>query len=273
MSAYAAEWLALRAGADAAARARTLTARLAAHLRGPLRVVDLGAGTGANLRYLAPRLPGPQHWHLLDHDQALLAAARRQCSCVHAADGRAVTVSEQCCDLARTTLTDWPVADLLTASALLDLVGRSWLTRLARGAARRRCAVLLALSYSGAMSWQPADGVDAALVTAFNAHQQAQQPFAESALGPRGAAVAAAELTAAGFSVQQAASDWLLGPQQAGLLAELITGWVGAASEQEPALAQRFDAWGERRRQQLAEQVLTARVSHIDILALPESAV
>lgn len=273
MSAFAADWLALREAADAAARDRTLTGQLATSLHGPLRVVDLGAGTGANLRYLAPRLAGPQHWYLLDHDPALLAHARQRCSDMHAADGRAVTVSEQCCDLTRTPPADWPAADLLTASALLDLVGRSWLTRLARQAARRRCAVLLTLSYSGAMDWQPADAVDAALVSAFNAHQQAQRPFAEPALGPRAAAAAAADLAAAGLQVRQAASDWHLGPGQSELLAALIDGWVAAASEQQPARAQRFHAWGERRRQQLAEQALTARVSHVDVLALPESAV
>ena len=37
------------------------------------RVLDLGSGTGSNLRYLAPRLPGRQQWLLLDHDAALHA--------------------------------------------------------------------------------------------------------------------------------------------------------------------------------------------------------
>lgn len=273
MSAYAADWLALREAADAAARARTLTARLATYLHGPLRVVDLGAGTGANLRYLAPRLDGPQHWDLLDHDPELLAHARRRCATAHAADGGAVTVTDWCCDLRTTAPDAWPAADLLTASALLDLVGRAWLTHLATEAARRRCAVLLTLSYTGAMSWQPADADDAALVKAFNAHQREQRPFAEPALGPDGAGAAAAELAAAGLQVSRAASDWSLDSRAAGLLAALITGWVDAASEQEPALAARFCGWGERRRQQLAEQTLVARVSHEDVLALPGSIV
>ncbi len=36
-------------------------------------VVDVGAGTGANRAYLAPRLAVPSRWVLLDRDRQLLA--------------------------------------------------------------------------------------------------------------------------------------------------------------------------------------------------------
>ena len=36
---------------------------------------DLGSGTGSMSRWLAPRLPGPQHWVLHDRDADLLARA------------------------------------------------------------------------------------------------------------------------------------------------------------------------------------------------------
>ena len=45
--------------------------------RPPLLVHDLGSGTGSMVRWLAPRLPGPQHWVLHDRDPDLLAAAPR----------------------------------------------------------------------------------------------------------------------------------------------------------------------------------------------------
>jgi spermidine synthase len=41
---------------------------------GRLRVVDLGAGTGANLRRLAPLLGSGQRWTLVELDPALVAA-------------------------------------------------------------------------------------------------------------------------------------------------------------------------------------------------------
>src|SRR5690348_8953010 len=55
-----ADWLSLREAADAAARSEALARAIADGLRdhAPLRLVDLATGTGSNIRYLAPRLPG-----------------------------------------------------------------------------------------------------------------------------------------------------------------------------------------------------------------------
>ena len=71
------EWLALREPADAAARSAELAERLARHLPGAGRLVihDLGGGSGAMGRWLAPRLPGPQHWVVHDRDADLLELA------------------------------------------------------------------------------------------------------------------------------------------------------------------------------------------------------
>ena len=75
MSAFSPEWLALREGADARARDASLAGTLLATRPPgqPLRVVDLGSGSGANLRYLAPRLGHGQHWLLIDYDSAKAA--------------------------------------------------------------------------------------------------------------------------------------------------------------------------------------------------------
>lgn len=73
MSDFSDHWLALRAPADGRARATRLLAPLRAGWQGVRRIIDLGAGTGANLRYLAPRLGGTQHWRCVDHDRQLLA--------------------------------------------------------------------------------------------------------------------------------------------------------------------------------------------------------
>ena len=71
------DWLALREPADAAARAADLVDRVRRRLAGdaPAVIHDLGSGTGSMGRWLAPRLPGPQHWVLYDRDADLLARA------------------------------------------------------------------------------------------------------------------------------------------------------------------------------------------------------
>src|SRR5262245_8239521 len=66
MAGFSAAWLGLREPADRAARAAAVTTFVVEALgrRSGLRVLDLGAGTGANLRYLAERLSGNQFWTL-----------------------------------------------------------------------------------------------------------------------------------------------------------------------------------------------------------------
>ena len=79
MSGFDADWLDLRESADARARNGDLLKRLLAGIDSgdtgaTLSIYDLGGGTGANLRVLAPALGGDQHWQIIDNDAALLAA-------------------------------------------------------------------------------------------------------------------------------------------------------------------------------------------------------
>ena len=90
---------------------------------------DLGCGTGSMGRWLAPRLPGPQHWVLHDRDADLLAVAAAERP-GPAADGAAVTVETRQSDIARLRPGDLAGATLITASALLDLLTADELARL-----------------------------------------------------------------------------------------------------------------------------------------------
>ena len=78
MSGFSADWLALREGADHAARNRRLLGLLEARFAGRehMRVLDLACGAGSNLRGQALHLPPRQSWRLVDHDPQLLDAAR-----------------------------------------------------------------------------------------------------------------------------------------------------------------------------------------------------
>ena len=80
MTGFSADWLALREPADRRARNSGLLAALVARLAGrrEVAVIDLGCGTGSNLRACAPQLPARQEWRLVDLDPALLAAARER---------------------------------------------------------------------------------------------------------------------------------------------------------------------------------------------------
>src|SRR5471032_2528549 len=78
MSEFAADWLRRREPFDADARDKELARRFDAALGSgrsvPRRIVDLGAGSGANFRALAPLLGGDQDWLLAENDPLLIAA-------------------------------------------------------------------------------------------------------------------------------------------------------------------------------------------------------
>jgi SAM-dependent methyltransferase len=286
MSGFSADWLALREGADAAARDSALTERLARRLarRRPLRVLDLGAGIGANLRYLAPRLGGVQHWRLIDNDQALLAQLPDALSAwAHrvghhvAPDGEGLRLQGKgfsarvdgvCRDLAGDPQTWFPRdTDLVTASALLDLVSREWLDALASRIRGEACAALFALSYDGRIAWEPGLPDDPALRDALNRHQRRDKGLG-TALGPEAAAYAAARLAGAGYAVDEAPSDWRLDETQDTLQQTLAEGWAEAATTLSPDDRPRIERWLAARRDAIRQGRSRLRVGHRDTLAL-----
>ena len=219
MSVVSPEWLDLREPADAAARSAELADALAEHLpAGPLVIHDLGGGSGSMGRWLAPRLPGPQHWVVHDRDETLLELA-----VAHPPPG--ATVEARASDITQADLTG---ADLVVASALLDILTADELAAVL-DAARGR-PMLFALTVVGRVMLTPADPLDAAMTAAFNDHQRRRRPARP---GRRRGAV-----DAAGGIVRP--SPWRLGADDAGLIAEWLDGWVAAALEQEPALAGRL---------------------------------
>ena len=181
MTRFSSDWLALREPYDARARNPDVLDALAAVLadRGSVAIVDLASGAGSTLRAIASRLPRRQRWRLVDHDLELLARA----SSTRAAGREVVTIPA---DIAREieAVLEEPV-DLVTASALLDLVSDDWLDRLTRATVRRRRLVYAALTYDGRVMFEPVEPFDAEMIAAVNRHQRGDKGFGP-ALGPIG---------------------------------------------------------------------------------------
>ncbi len=256
---FSVDWLGLRAGFDTAARSRDLERRLAAWAADrvaatgkPLAVVDLGAGSGNNRRHLTPRLGVEQTWTLVDADATLLAAARQ-------ADP---TVAVREVDLARDLDTALPDnTDLVTASALLDLVSKAWLERLLTRVESSGAALLTVLTYDGRTAWQPADPLDERVLALVNRHQRTDKGFGP-ALGPD-AAPALARLT--GERAVQVASDWVVEADDNAMRAALVQGWAAAATAMAPGEAAAIEAWQRRSTERPARLV----VGHLDQLVTP----
>jgi hypothetical protein len=253
MSDFSPDWLALREPADARARAEELLTTLHTSLTSrDLVVRDLGSGTGAMARWLAPRLPGSQKWILTDRDPALLEVATAS------VPGAVPDLR----DITTLTADDLAGTSLVTGSALLDLLTSEEVTSLAAACVGAGCPALFALSVTGRVELTPADPLDDRLMAAFNAHQR-RKVNGRTLLGPSAVPAMAAAFIGLGWTVHRRPSPWRLDPSE--LTAEWLRGWVSAACEQDPELTEEADEYLNRR---LTDGV-DAVVHHEDLLALP----
>jgi SAM-dependent methyltransferase len=262
-------WLELREAADGAARARDLVEELVRRVpaHAPWSVHDLGCGSGAMARWLAPLLPGPQHWVLHDRDADLLETAAAEPPGA-AADGSAVVVETRVSDVTQLSDGDLAGATLVTASALLDLLTRDELERVIDACAGAGCPVLLALSVTGRVQLLPGDPLDACIAAAFNEHQRRGTPRGRL-LGPDAVTAAAESFRRLGAEVVVRPSPWRLGPTESELAVEWLDGWIAAACEQDPDLAPAAGPYRRRRLGEAAAGALAVTVGHADLLVLP----
>lgn len=262
---FAASWLALREPVDHRSRVEALTERVAdeGRRRGWTRALDLGTGTGSNLRYLGPRLPWIRSWTVVDHDPDLLSRV--------SPPGSGVELERIPGDLASEGLAAMRTAELVTASALLDLVSESWLREMVQACRRAGAGALFTLSYDGTTRWEPAETGDEEIRAAVNRHQERDKGLG-AALGPSAAAVAERLFREAGYRTESAPSPWILeGPGDAPLALELTGGWARASRETESADPAFVEDWLRRRRHRIATGRFRIEVGHRDLVALPGS--
>jgi hypothetical protein len=304
MTGFSADWLQLREpfdhlARDAAARAFGLRQQAArwrsagpggraptAGLLNPvLSVLDLACGSA-------------QRWRLVDHDPALLAAVPAALAAWAARHGHrfashgdtlvvtgtsfSAEVTRQQTDLSRDLAAlDFASVQLVTASALLDLVSATWFQQLVQQGRRTGTAMLFALNVDGRTLWQPQDPDDDRVHQLFMRHQRRDKGFGP-ALGPQSVSEAQRRLAAAGYQVQQAASDWVIDAaprleaaptgtdkisagDRAIMLAAMVDGMAAAAAEQDPSMASLVQVWRGRRLACLRATRLV--VGHADLIA------
>ncbi len=280
LTTFDSDWLALREPADHLARNRSLTADVQAWAERdygtpdmttgqhapPLMIADLGTGTGSNARYLAPALPVPQRWVLLDQDEQLLALATGRMEHLD------VPLEIQACHMTPRELASQIPGDtrLVTASALIDLMSAEWLEALASAAATFSAGVFIVLTYDGRFELSPADADDHWILETVNAHQHRQKGTG-AAMGPDATDYLKAQQQAYSYQVSVAPSPWRLTSEQSTLQVALLEGWQQAVKEQCPEEQERARAWFDNRLAQARERRLSIRVDHRDLFAWPAS--
>lgn len=280
MTGFSAQWLALREPADHRARDASLRDQVVHDLNhlarvrpGPIKFVDLGCGSGSNLRALAPHMPATQHWTLVDYDPALLSAAKAalvqwadqmvsdQDMLVLLKNDKHISVKFLCEDLS-SHLEDVLAlpTDLLTAAAFFDLVAEDWLERFC---GLLRSPLYTVLTYNGQEIWHPPEPMDAAMLKAFHAHQQTDKGFGAAA-GPNAVNVMETLLKARGFAISKAQSPWKLAAADCNLIEQLAIGSAGAVLETKQVSAEEVSAWKKSR-----SVAQTCEIGHTDLYARP----
>jgi len=283
---FSVDWLSLRESADHRARSKKLTQKLTDWSKQipRLNVIELGAGTGSNLRYLCPLLGHKQHWTLFDNDLTLLqsidsllvdwavkhsAQVERVDDTLHISSQHfSAHVQWQHCDLA-SHLQGLPFneAQLVTGAALLDLTSARWLEQLATNCIKHGCASLFTLNYNGTVNWRKSIAEDAQVTSLLNLHQLKEKGFGP-ALGPDAHAFYRQSL----IGQQQVFtddSDWVLGNEDLDLQQALINGWAPAAIEQGPDASLMIEQWKELRGAAVSQRSSALRVGHTDVMGLP----
>jgi SAM-dependent methyltransferase len=275
MSGFSADWLALREPVDHRSRDPGLAAALAGHLAvcDVAEIVDLGCGTGSNLRATAPLLGPRQRWTLVDNDPRLLDIARNLLTAwadetsiedgrlALTKSGRRLVISFRQADLAADVdRALGGTCDLVTASALFDLCSPDFISRFVAALASREAAFYTTLTYDGVQTWTPSHPADEAMRLAFLAHQKTDKGLGAAA-GADAPAVLASALRGSGYQVREGASPWRLGAADARLIAELAGGFAGAVLETSAVDAEVVASWSRVTRD-------GAVVGHRDTLAV-----
>jgi SAM-dependent methyltransferase len=291
MTGFSSQWLSLRESADHRARHAGLVQELHQYFennlpgsgkseQAPLRITDLGCGTGSNLRALAQGFPAYQHWTLIDYDPALLKAARESLSkwadqiLTPGGDadtnstlrllknGKQITVNFMQVDLAKNIEAVLSTGtDLVTAAAFFDLVSPVWITRFCQSL---KAPLFTVLTYDGTEKWAPPHFADQAVLNAFHAHQATDKGFGLSA-GPGAIELIKAQLSARHFNIRLAKSPWLLetGQDQA-LMQALATGSAAAVAQTRQVSTADLNAWKSARM-----QAQSCQIGHWDLFASP----
>jgi hypothetical protein len=264
---FSPEWLALREPADHGAANLSVRHALIQALGGysSISIVDLGCGSGSNLRGLAPMISREQHWTLIDHDPGLLASAQSALAGFHA-PGLA-SVAYRKADLACGAFA--PViagASLVTGAALFDLFSAAAIDSLAAAVVTNRQLFAAFLTYDGIAAWIPASAIDDWMLRAFNKHQLSEKGFG-SAAGPGAASLLAQAFLSRGYRVIRGKSPWILDASHAALRAALDEGWAAAVRETGLVAESDVAEWLAQRDRPEAVTI----VGHEDLLAFPDA--
>jgi hypothetical protein len=284
-------WLETRYAYDARARSKEIERIVLQDLasRRFLRIVDLGAGLGSNLRYYAGVFDCDQEWFCIERDGLLCRefaarlkkwAATLAWSCRPTARGvilrkDGTTVSAH---LLPSSFLPFPAAlaeydlDLAMGNAVFDLLSRRQFLHLARALADRSVPLLATLNYAS-MKFAPARAGDRKIVESYERHMTL--PRAEGApMGPGCVPAMERILASEGYEVLKSESPWTISRRDHPLfrlLLQYVERSVGSIRNGVVGTAD-LRAWAARKKAEVRSGEVRLCVRHLDLYArLPQA--
>lgn len=287
------DWLLTRFATDEACRSKALADEVASRMVDcdPIRVVDLGAGAGANSLHVAPLLAGcDQRWTLVDRDAELIQRIRA-CHETFARNRTDLTVQGQTLQLGKKRLAidacvgDFlhgdcgiyqETPDLVVANAVFDLMSAEQLETFVVLAKNRwrTCRPLLYFTIhpDGEMAFDPAGPDDSRVIALFFAHMQREQGFGR-AMGGAAAGQLERVLAAHDFRITAADSTLRIDPRDRTALHANLDFFPSAVGEMidtgcgEGLTRQELTRWISHKRSLIDGGKLALSIGHRDHIA------
>ena len=286
------DWLLLRYAADKRSRGQGLLKQLQTLLadKGEITVLDIGAGSGANLAFLAPRLNvSEQRWHLVDRDTQLTSKVSGALQALSKVDdiqlesnntelrfsSGVATYTASTEDFLDVDSSIYQQAwDVVTANAVFDLLTIDQLRRffiLAKTHWTHNPWMYFTINLDSQMSFDPMMPEDEEVVRLFHLHMQRPQSFGCS-LGNDSAILLNNIAKEVGFEVDLERSDWVATPQEEAFIHANLDFVESAVTEvlqtgiSSDLTLESFKDWLLQRRDQTQRSQLSLTVEHQDFL-------
>jgi len=279
---FSKNWLELREPLDRKFRSNELIKTLNLVLPNrPIHVIDLGTGTGSNLRYLCKELKGNQIWQLIDNDGNLLKTIPAYTNewaiknkLLVKKLGNELLIKGQNIEchayIQQKNLSDLtdimiPEKALVSCSALLDLVSKNWLITLAKKCMYIKATILFTLNYDGHIKFRPREDDDELVRSLINKHQLKNKGFG-NAMGPKAGHMAIQVFSEIGYNIRSQCSNWKIKSNNNELQAMLLDMWLDAATEVSPEQKNRLRNWRKKRQHHIISRDSELEIGHTDIL-------
>ncbi len=281
-----AQWLELRIPYDSKARNLNVEASCQQYLKNHkrLKIVDLGAGTGANCRYYLSKISQEQEWFLVEHNPELLEIAFSRLESWALKNGyksksqnlrlvlenqvHKVTIHGTVGSILELDkLIDLETLDLAVANAVFDLFSEEQFQTVLECLKNYQLSFLTTINYTG-MSFIPQTDEDLCFISYYHQHMQRHQHFGRG-MGPNCGSKMWEAMKRLGMKRLKGESMWKISSSDP-VFINLLLGFMEESIPEileEANLQHQLHSWLAKKQQMITQNYLNCYVAHQDFFA------